>query len=288
MTQGPALCRHERLRLSRLGAALLRRRAPGRTDLLRAYADRLPAVELNNTFYQQPKPDKVAAWLAATPADFRFVVKAQRGGSMRAFGMAAAADGRVADRAVSGCSGSAWAAVLYRVPDSPPRRHEAAVAAGRVAGRHAADGRVQHASWQATRSSTCCAAHGAALCATDLDERRCARPAPDRPIIYLRLRRTTYTEADLADWAARLRASLTPASIATSSFATTRKACRHFAPRNCCSSCSRSARDESVGGLLPCPDPSFRPSLRPIPRQVPRASDWIQVSAAARLHLARW
>src|ERR1044071_9523212 len=55
-------------------------------QLLESYSGRLNAVELNNTFYQQPKPDKVAAWLAATPADFRFVVKAQRGGSMRAFG----------------------------------------------------------------------------------------------------------------------------------------------------------------------------------------------------------
>ena len=29
------------------------------------------------------KADKVAAWVAATPADFRFSVKAQRGGSFR-------------------------------------------------------------------------------------------------------------------------------------------------------------------------------------------------------------
>ena len=58
--------------------------------LLPAYAERLNAVELNNTFYQHPKPDRIAAWLAQTPADFRFVVKAQRGGSMRAFGEAAA------------------------------------------------------------------------------------------------------------------------------------------------------------------------------------------------------
>src|SRR4051812_48825646 len=52
-------------------------------DLLAAYAERLNACELNNTFYQQPTASKVAAWLAATPADFRFSVKAQRGGSWR-------------------------------------------------------------------------------------------------------------------------------------------------------------------------------------------------------------
>src|SRR6266550_6400794 len=51
--------------------------------LLPHYAERLPAVELNNTFYQQPTAAKVAAWLAATPETFRFSVKAQRGGSFR-------------------------------------------------------------------------------------------------------------------------------------------------------------------------------------------------------------
>ena len=52
--------------------------------LLRHYASRLPAVELNNTFYQRRPTSKVATWVAATPADFRFSVKAQRGGSWRA------------------------------------------------------------------------------------------------------------------------------------------------------------------------------------------------------------
>ena len=51
--------------------------------LLRYYASRLTACELNNTFYQQPKPAKVDAWLAATPPSFRFAVKAQRGASFR-------------------------------------------------------------------------------------------------------------------------------------------------------------------------------------------------------------
>ena len=60
--------------------------APGtRGDgLLRAYGARLSACELNNTFYQQPTEAKVRAWLDATPEAFRFAVKAQRGGSMRA------------------------------------------------------------------------------------------------------------------------------------------------------------------------------------------------------------
>src|SRR5438034_1215183 len=53
-------------------------------SFLRHYASRLDACELNNTYYQQPREPKVRAWLEATPEDFRFVVKAQRGGSYRA------------------------------------------------------------------------------------------------------------------------------------------------------------------------------------------------------------
>ena len=44
--------------------------------LLRHYGSQLEAVELNNTFYQQPSPAKVAAWLEATPPEYRFSVKA--------------------------------------------------------------------------------------------------------------------------------------------------------------------------------------------------------------------
>src|SRR5688572_25094638 len=40
--------------------------------LLPFYARHFQACELNNTFYQQPSESKVAAWLAATPEDFRF------------------------------------------------------------------------------------------------------------------------------------------------------------------------------------------------------------------------
>ncbi len=53
--------------------------------LLSHYGERLPACELNNTFYQHPTAARIARWLALTPLSFRFTVKAQRGGSIRAF-----------------------------------------------------------------------------------------------------------------------------------------------------------------------------------------------------------
>ena len=92
-------------------------------DLLSAYAARLTACELNNTYYQQPTEAKVAAWLAATPASFRFAVKAQRGGSYRSL-------------LVDPTAGVPWltaplrrfgdrlGTVLFRVPDRTTRDDE--------------------------------------------------------------------------------------------------------------------------------------------------------------------
>ena len=46
--------------------------------MLSFYAERLPAVELNNTFYRLPNAKMTAKWRAAVPASFRFAVKASQ------------------------------------------------------------------------------------------------------------------------------------------------------------------------------------------------------------------
>jgi uncharacterized protein YecE (DUF72 family) len=47
-------------------------------DFLRVYSERLPAVELNNTFYRLPSEAQFERWAATTPPGFRFAVKAPR------------------------------------------------------------------------------------------------------------------------------------------------------------------------------------------------------------------
>jgi uncharacterized protein YecE (DUF72 family) len=47
-------------------------------DFLRAYAERLPSVELNATFYQLPSEERLRAWADQTPPEFRFAVKMNR------------------------------------------------------------------------------------------------------------------------------------------------------------------------------------------------------------------
>src|SRR3989442_5835509 len=46
--------------------------------MLAWYGERLPSVEINNTFYRMPKANVLESWAASTPASFRFAIKASR------------------------------------------------------------------------------------------------------------------------------------------------------------------------------------------------------------------
>src|SRR6185369_8248746 len=46
--------------------------------MLTWYAERLPTVEINNTFYQMPKTAVLENWAKLTPDTFRFAIKASR------------------------------------------------------------------------------------------------------------------------------------------------------------------------------------------------------------------
>ena len=64
---------------------------------------------------------------------------------------------------------------------------------------------AQHPSWTADETFAALRAAGAVLCTTDLDDQE--EPPDIRrtgPFLYLRLRRTAYTDADLDAWARRL------------------------------------------------------------------------------------
>jgi uncharacterized protein YecE (DUF72 family) len=173
--------------------------------LLRHYASRLSTCELNNTYYQQPSPAKVAAWLAATPADFRFAVKAQRGGSFRSLRVdPIAAVPWLTDplRAF----GERLGTVLFRVPDNV-RRDDGQLAAFLEAWPRDLPLTIefQDGSWHVDEVFAMLREAGAAICTTELPED--VEPPTIRrtgPFLYLRLRRHDYTPDELAAWAARL------------------------------------------------------------------------------------
>jgi uncharacterized protein YecE (DUF72 family) len=177
--------------------------------MLRFYAERLAACELNNTYYQQPSEKRIQAWLAATPASFRFAVKAHRAGSAWAFGSDPAGALGWMTRPFA-LFGERLGTVLFRIT----------VARG-GAGRADRDTRLerflaawprelplaiefQHRSWLVDDVFAELRSAGAALCVTDLPD----APAPavhlTGPFLYLRLRRDDYSPAELDAWASRI------------------------------------------------------------------------------------
>jgi uncharacterized protein YecE (DUF72 family) len=169
------------------------------------YAGQLAAVELNNTYYASPKPAAVAAWVAATPPEFRFAVKAQRGGSFRALQV----DPGASVPWLTGpyqAFGERLGTVLFRVP-APIRRDDVKLAALLAAwpAELPLTMEFQDPSWHVDETFAALAGAGAALCATELPEDE--EPPTIRrtgPFLYLRLRRNDYTAGEVAAWAARL------------------------------------------------------------------------------------
>lgn len=173
--------------------------------LLRHYANRLTACELNNTYYQQPTAAKVAAWLDATPPEFRFAVKAQRGGSYRSLLVDPVA-GIPWLTAPLRAFGERLGTVLFRVPDNTRRDDDRLRA---FLGAWPPDlpltVEFQDPSWHVDEVFSMLRDSGAAICATDLPD----EPEPPTlrrtgPFLYLRLRRHDYTADELAGWAARI------------------------------------------------------------------------------------
>ncbi|HEX7949521.1 MAG TPA: DUF72 domain-containing protein [Candidatus Limnocylindrales bacterium] len=183
---------------------------------LATYATRFDAVELNNTFRRRPTANAIAGWLRATPDDFRFAIKAQRGSAVRAL-LGSARDGVAWPTEPLPSFGERLGAVLFELPaemrrdgrwcDGDVRRADAALAA--VLGAWPATiplvVELPDPSWHVDETFAALRATGATLCATDV-------PGHDEPTLrrtssrhYLRLRRDEYGPAALDAWADRLR-----------------------------------------------------------------------------------
>ncbi len=168
------------------------------------YASRLAACELNGTFYARPTPERLDAWATAVPPDFRFVVKGQRGGSIRALYASP-------DESVPWLTehlprlGERLGAMLFRIPSKVARNEQ------RLAGVLGAWPwavplvvEAQHPSWHVDETFAALRDAGAVLCTTDLDEEQTPDIRRTGPFLYLRLRRHVYSDGDLDGWARRL------------------------------------------------------------------------------------
>jgi uncharacterized protein YecE (DUF72 family) len=177
--------------------------------MLAWYGERLPAVEINNTFYRMPKVEVLAQWAAATPAAFRFAIKASKRITHDARLAADAAADSVAYLYKNlAALGAKRGPVLFQLPpflkkDLP--RLQAFLAL--LPPGHLAAFEFRHDSWFDDEVYALLQGAGAALC---LSEREDATPPPLVETAawgYVRLRLEQYTDADLAAWAERLSAT---------------------------------------------------------------------------------
>lgn len=175
-------------------------------DMLRYYAEHLPSVEINNTFYRMPSERLLAGWRDETPESFVFTLKAPQ----RITHIARLHD--VADpldyflktvRAL----GDRLGCILFQCP--PYLRYDPNLLEGFLAAlpnegwRFAME--FRHPSWAEGDARAKLEARSIAWCAVDADGGRPVVEQTARDFVYLRLRKSAYDSDSLAAWAERLR-----------------------------------------------------------------------------------
>ncbi len=174
--------------------------------MLAAYAAVFRTVEAHATYRRLPTTAALLRWREQAPGGFRFALKAHIGVTHRrdTDGLEA----RVAAFAAAVAPlGDRTGPVLFVLPNQRPDLSRLDLLLAAIA---AATPRV-HAvfelapAWWVDPVYERLDAAGASLAAVDRDG--AAAPDPRGPVAYVRLRRSSYSDADLAAWARRLRAA---------------------------------------------------------------------------------
>ncbi len=175
------------------------------SGMLHYYAERFPAVEINNTFFRMPSPAQLEQWAAEVPPGFVFALKAPQEITHRKR-LKEVADpvARLFDAAA--VLGDRLGPVLFQLPPNMKKdaaRLESFLQLIPNGARAAIE--FRHVSWLDEEVYGLLRAGGAALCVAEGE-------GVDAPLIatagwgYLRLRRVGYDEGDLAAWADSIRA----------------------------------------------------------------------------------
>jgi uncharacterized protein YecE (DUF72 family) len=175
-------------------------------EMLKSYSERLPTVEINNTFYRMPQPPLLEGWNNKVGGAFSFALKAPRS-ITHISRLKDASEGVAYFMKVAATLGPRLGPILFQLP--PFLRKDAGVLREFLAllpeGTKAAF-EFRHPSWFDDEVSTVLADHRAALVAGDPDE---GEPLPliaTAPFGYVRLRAPSYDVAGLSAWHARLAA----------------------------------------------------------------------------------
>jgi uncharacterized protein YecE (DUF72 family) len=174
-------------------------------DMLAHYARRLSAVEINNTFYRLPKTSVLDAWAAQVPEGFRFVIKASRRIThLKRLKDVDEETGYLLETVTT--LGPRLGALLFQLPPNLKRdldRLDAFLALLPRGPRAAFE--FRHESWLDDEVFARLRARDCALCVADTEDGLDAPAISTASWGYLRLRRPEYSDAELDEWAARVR-----------------------------------------------------------------------------------
>lgn len=176
------------------------------SKMLTYYAGHFGSVEINNTFYRMPDAKTVGKWASEVPDDFTFVLKAPQRITHQKKLAGIEDDLRYFFEAAEAL-GPKLGPILFQLPPYFRKDVEKlrALLASIPNGKRAAL-ETRHESWLSDDVFDALREHDAAFVAADTDE----VADPDRIFTptaswgYLRLRRTEYSDEQLAAWARRV------------------------------------------------------------------------------------
>jgi uncharacterized protein YecE (DUF72 family) len=175
-------------------------------EMLSYYAARLPAVELNNTFYRMPRTSVIESWKTQVPANFRFSVKATQSITHYRRLKDAGAQTKQMLETVSALE-DRLGVVYFRLPEDMKKdveRLETFLKDLPADIPIAFD--FRHPTWFDDEVFELLRRHNRVSCVSDTDERPADRIDKTADWGYLRLRRVNYSAAELAEWMQRIRA----------------------------------------------------------------------------------
>ena len=175
-------------------------------QMLRYYAERFPAVEINNTFYRMPSESTLRGWQEEVPPGFVFVIKATR--QITHIKRLKEVEQPVEHLlSVTSCLGEARGPLLFQLPPNMKKDTERlSTLLGLLPPGVRAAFEFRNDTWYDDEVYDLLRAHHASFCITHTEE-------GDSPFVptarwgYLRLRGVQYAENELMTWVERVRAA---------------------------------------------------------------------------------
>jgi uncharacterized protein YecE (DUF72 family) len=174
-------------------------------EMLSYYSRRLPAVEINNTFYRLPQASMIENWKAQVPDDFRFSIKAtQRITHIKRLNNCVEETKYLLETAA--LLEQRLGVVLFQLPPNAKKDVDRLKAfLELLPDETRAAFEFRHESWLDDEIREVLRAKDCALVVSDTDEKPLTEIISTAAWGYLRLRRTNYEEKDLVEWMKRVQ-----------------------------------------------------------------------------------